>query len=59
MFEQYLQYITNVGGEVDIRAFDVDWSPIGPQLRKAMHEAGLIEYVHYLGGRTTIIRTEI
>jgi hypothetical protein len=42
MFQKYLDYIRNTGGNPKIAWFDADWEPIGPQVRKQMKDAGLI-----------------
>lgn len=31
--KQYVQYVLNTGGNVDVAGFDDDWEPIGPRLR--------------------------
>lgn len=36
--EQYLRYIENVGGRSTVKAFDEDWAPIGPKLRRDLSE---------------------
>ena len=42
MSEQHLRYIRNPGGNPPIEWFDSDWEPIGPKVRQAMKDAGLI-----------------
>lgn len=41
---RYVEYIDNTGQRpLACSAFDEDWEPIGPQIRRDMIEAGLIE----------------
>lgn len=43
IYQKYLDYIDNTGGSPKVEHFDEDWEPIGPDLRKRMTEANLIE----------------
>jgi hypothetical protein len=53
MFQKYLEYIKNTGGNPSIEWFDTDWEPIGPKVRKDMVKAGLIKEVN---GKLEIIK---
>ncbi len=44
-FAKYMDYITNTGGNPSVEAFDEDWEPIGPILRRDMGRAKLIKEV--------------
>jgi hypothetical protein len=42
--KQYVQYVRNTGQRpLPTAAFDEDWEPAGPMIRRQMLEAGLIE----------------
>ena len=34
--KQYLDYVVNTGGNASVAAFDDDWEPIGPMVRKEL-----------------------
>jgi len=42
-FSRYVEYIKNCGEKCLVLWFDEDWEPVGPMVRCAMAEAGLIE----------------
>lgn len=43
--QQYVQYVRNAGGDAGLRtaAFDQDWEPAGPLIRKQLLAAGLTD----------------
>lgn len=45
IYDKYLDYIRNTGGNPTVEWFDEDWEPIGKDVRDRMYEEGLIEYV--------------
>ena len=44
-YAKYTDYIKNAGGQPLVAWFDDDWSPIGPQVRQSMTDAGLIREI--------------
>jgi hypothetical protein len=42
-YKQQIAYLKNIGNRAAIAWFDDDWEPIGPNLRKEMTDAGIIE----------------
>jgi hypothetical protein len=43
-FAQYIDYINNTGKEpLSVSAFDEDWEPVGPMVRRDMVAAELIQ----------------
>lgn len=41
-FQKYIEYIKNTGGSSRVELFDDDWKPIGPMVRRDMHQARII-----------------
>ncbi len=42
MYQKYLEYIKNTGGNPKVSEFDEDWEPIGPRVREDMKRIGLV-----------------
>lgn len=44
-YQKYVDYIRNAskGKPLPIAHFDEDWEPVGPQVRRGMRDAGIID----------------
>lgn len=58
MSRKALEYIHNAGGTPEVRWFDDDHEPIGPQLRDDLLKAGMVEIIAGFDDEDIIVLTK-